>query len=211
MALLIFFAAATVARIVRAWFFLLAHRARFIGAVACAARGGDLRLLLAADILFAAYRHRQHDAYRALADCGGHLIEHIEALQPESDHRVLLAVRAQSDAFFQLVKRIDMLHPARVNIVEQHLALELAHNFRRKFLFTLIIERMRALDQCILQRIAVDIALDVLGLYQPFVIFTQRFRVPVRLLVARRAVQIDRLRDRLINHLQDRGLQVFAV
>ena len=74
------------------------------------------------------------------------------------DERVLLRHRAQVDAFAQVVHRVEMLAPALVDDLEDHEALELAHQVGRQLLFLRRVRVARILLELLDERLARELA-----------------------------------------------------
>ena len=69
----------------------------------------------------------EQQVHDLLADRVPELLEHRVALGAVLDERVLLRHRAQVDALAQVVHVLEVLAPARVDDLQDHVALELAH------------------------------------------------------------------------------------
>ena len=107
---------------------------------------------------------REHDL---AADLGAELLEHEVALVPVLDERVLLRHRAQVDALAQVVHRVEVLAPALVDDLEDHEALELAHQLRAELLLLRGVLVARVLLELLGERLARDVAELLLELRRP--------------------------------------------
>ena len=77
------------------------------------------------------------------------------ALAPVLDERVLLGHGTKVDALAQVVHRLEVLAPARVDDLEDHEALDLAHQLRRRTpLLALVVGVDRVLGEFLDQRLA---------------------------------------------------------
>ncbi len=90
-----------------------------------------------------------------LTDRLGELLEEDVALAAVLDERVLLGERAQVDALAQVVHRLQVLAPALVDDLEDHVALDLARELDPERLLALGVRLERVLDELLLQRLAV--------------------------------------------------------
>ena len=92
-----------------------------------------------------------------------HFIEHVEAHVAVRNNGVLLAQRLQAYALAQLIHCVYMIHPVRINCLQQHHALHFAHVYARAgyFRFLLGIQRVNKLMRLFLKRLAVGDAVQL--------------------------------------------------
>ena len=126
--MLVFFAAAAGAGVISAGLFRLADGLAFFTAVRAARSTGDFRLLFALDFFIGAQNHGQNPCDCALLNGGGHFVEHIKTFHAECHNRVLLTVRTQINAAFEFFHRVDVIHPAQIDILQQDFAFQFLHN-----------------------------------------------------------------------------------
>ena len=111
----------------------------------CAALDVDLRV-----------EEREDDL---LADRPAEVFEHDVPLGAILDERILLGHRAQVDTVAQVVHGVEVSSPAGVDDLEDHDALELAHQLRAELLLLLGVRVERVLDELFGERVAVELDL----------------------------------------------------
>ena len=106
---------------------------------------------------------REHDL---LADRVAELLEENVPLAAVLDERVLLRERAQVDALAQVVHRLEVLAPALVDDLQDHVALDLARELGAERLLALLVRLERVLDELLGERLAardVDLLAQLVG------------------------------------------------
>src|SRR6188472_4626370 len=107
-------------------------------------RGDGLELLLSLLALHLDVEQRQRNL---LADHATELLEHHVPFAAVLDERILLRHRAQVDALAQVVHGLEVLPPARVDDLEDHVPLDLAHELRPERLLPLRVLVDRVADE----------------------------------------------------------------
>src|SRR4051794_17503034 len=135
--------------------------------------------------------------------------EHLEALVLVGHERVDLGEAAEVDALAQVVHVVQVLAPALVDDLEQHEALERAHELVAELLLALVVGIDDVLADLHDERLAVDPLLDVLGLEGVLVhlveLREQAVEVPVLGKFSREVLAadaLDRVRDLLAGGLR---------
>ena len=83
------------------------------------------------------------------------LLEHHVTLAAVLDERVLLRERPQVDALAQVVHRLEVLAPALVDDLEDHVALDLTRELGAELLLTLRVRVERVAHELLDERLAV--------------------------------------------------------
>lgn len=83
--------------------------------------------------------------------------KHVKALFAVCNDRVLLAVGAQADALLELIHRINVIHPLRIDVLQQHHALHFTHDRRGERLLTQVVKLVRTLLEKIDDRLLLEI------------------------------------------------------
>ena len=107
-------------------------------------RGDGLELLLGLVPLHLDVEQRQHDL---LADHAAELLEHRVPFAAVLDERILLRHRAEMHALAEVVHRLEVLAPARVDDLQDHVPLDLAHELRPERLLPLGVRVERVTDE----------------------------------------------------------------
>jgi hypothetical protein len=76
-------------------------------------------------------------ACELIADAPDDVLEELVALALELDERITLSHRAQADAFAQVIHLVEVVAPRRVEDVQHHETLRLAHHLRAEVRFLL--------------------------------------------------------------------------
>ena len=72
-------------------------------------------------------------------DAPPHVLEELEAFFLVFDQRIALAVAAQADAFLEVIERVEVVLPLRVDDLQHQIALDAAHQVGRDDLFLLLV------------------------------------------------------------------------
>src|SRR6266511_1439356 len=140
------------------------------------------------------------------ADHGAELLEHPVALAAVLDEWILLRERAQMHALAEVVHVLEVLAPARVDDLERHEALELAHQVGPELLLLLLVLDLSRVLQLLEDRIAraeidallAELAERHVGAREIADRLQQRFEVPF-LRVFGLQVRVDRVFDHLVD------------
>src|SRR5262245_46878616 len=96
-------------------------------------------------------------------DRAAELLEEDVTLAAVLDERILLRERTQVDALTQVVHRLEVLAPALVDDLEDHVALDLAHQLRAELLLPLAVRVERVSDELLDERVPVGRVDALLG------------------------------------------------
>src|SRR5918992_5327801 len=137
------------------------------------------------------------------------LREHLEALVLVGDEGVNLREPAEVDALAQVVHVVEVLAPAVVDDLEQHVALERAHQLLAELLLALVVGVDDVLAQLLDERLAALALAEVVGVVRDRVdlleLREQRIEVPVLLVLALHVLAgepLDRVGDLRARHVR---------
>ena len=91
--------------------------------------------------------HVHHVLHEVLRDALHHQAEHLVALALPLGERILLAHRPEVDALLEVVHLVEVLAPLRVDDLEHHLALDLAHHVGAELALALLVVRDGVVDE----------------------------------------------------------------